>query len=257
VNILIEGEFMSEEISKSLEIQKFSWNLFGFGVEVSESIIVMWIVMAFLIIAAFILTRNMKTVPEGKQSIAEIFVEFINNFAKNNIGHHYKLFAPYLGTVLLFLVISNIISVFNIFPNPEQLYELTGLTFFQNQIGISMRPPTKDINISGSLAIITILIILFSGIKVKGFNGWLKSFAEPIPIMIPFKILDYFIRPMSLCFRLFGNILGAYIIMELAYAAIALAFPAALSIYFDIFDGGLQAYIFVFLTSLYVAEAIE
>jgi len=233
---------MGEELSKALDIHKFYVNLFGYEIGISESIIIMWIIMAFLIIAAFILTRNLQSVPKGKQNIAEAIVEFIYNFAKTNIGHHYRLFAPYLGTVLLFLAFANIISIFNIIPN---------------FVGIHMRPPTKDINITGCLAIVTIAFVLVSGIRVKGFGGWLKSFAEPVPIMVPFKILDYFIRPMSLCFRLFGNILGAFIIMELAYAALSLAFPAALSIYFDLFDGGLQAYIFVFLTSLYIAEAVE
>lgn len=248
---------MGEEILRSLEIHKFAVNFFGYEVQISESIIIMWIVMAFLIAAACVLTRNMKTVPDGKQSVAEVFVEFINNFAHNNIGHHYKAFAPYLGTVLLFLIISNIISIFNIFPSPEQLYEITGYGFFEKLPSIHMRPPTKDINITASLAIISILLVLISSIRVKKFRGWLKTFAEPMPIMIPFKILDYFVRPTSLCFRLFGNIFGGFIIMELAYAAMAFVFPAALSIYFDIFDGALQAYIFVFLTSLYLAEAIE
>lgn len=248
---------MGEELSKALEIHIFTPKIFGFNVEISESIIVMWIIMAFLIITAFLLTRNLKTVPEGKQNIAEAVVEFINNFGKSNIGHHYKLFTPYLGTVLLYLAFANIISIFNIIPDPEQLYEITGIGFFEHLPAIHMRPPTKDINITASFALVTIAYVLVAGIRVKGFGGWLKSFAEPVPIMVPFKILDYFIRPMSLCFRLFGNILGAFIIMELAYAAFAFAFPAALSIYFDLFDGGLQAYIFVFLTSLYLAEAIE
>lgn len=248
---------MGEELAKALDIQKYTMYLFGYELQISETIIVMWIVMAFLIITAFILTRNLKTIPEGKQNIAEIFVEFINNFGKTNIGHHYKLFTPYLGTLLLFLLFSNVISIFNIIPDPEQLYSITGLKFFENLPAIHMRPPTKDINITASFALISIAYVLVAGIRVKKFGGWLKSFAEPVPVMVPFKILDYFIRPMSLCFRLFGNILGAFIIMELAYAAFAFAFPAALSIYFDLFDGGLQAYIFVFLTSLYIAEAIE
>lgn len=248
---------MGEELAKALEIHKFTWSLFGYSVEVSESIIVMWIIMVFLIATAYILTRNLKTVPEGKQNVAETFVEFINNFGHTNIGHHYKMFTPFLGTILLFLIMANIISIFNLIPDPEQLYHLTGIEFFEKIPAIHMRPPTKDVNITACLAIITISFVLTAGIRVKKFGGWLKSFADPMPILIPFKILDYFIRPMSLCFRLFGNILGAYIIMELAYAAFAFAFPAALSIYFDLFDGGLQAYIFVFLSSLYIAEAIE
>lgn len=248
---------MGEELSKSLEIHKFTLDLFGYQVQISESIIVMWIIMAFLIIGAVILTRNLQTIPKGKQNIAETIVDFIYNFSETNIGHHYKLFAPYLGTVLMFLVMANIVSIFNVIPDPEQLYQLTGIGFFEHLPSLHMRPPTKDINITACLAIVTIGFVLTAGIRVKKFGGWLKSFADPMPIMVPFKILDYFIRPMSLCFRLFGNILGAYIIMELAYAAFALAFPAALSIYFDLFDGGLQAYIFVFLTSMYLAEAVE
>lgn len=248
---------MSEEILKALEIRKFNLNFGGFEVQVSESIIIMWIVMAFLIISAFVLTRSMKAVPEGKQSIAEVYVEFVNNFAHNNMGHHYKVYAPYLGTVLLFLIIANIISIFNVFPSFEQLSTITGYDFLEKLPSLNMRPPTKDINITGCLAIISIFLVLVSSIRVKKVNGWLKTFAEPTPVMIPFRILDYFVRPTALCFRLFGNIFGGFIIMELAYASMAFAFPAVLSIYFDIFDGLLQAYIFVFLTALYIAEAIE
>lgn len=121
---------MGEELQKALEIHKFSWYLFGYEVQISESIIVMWIIIAFLIISAFLLTRNLKTIPSGKQNIAEIIVEFINNFGKSNLGHHYKMFAPYLGTLLLFLVFANIVSIFNIIPDPEQLYKATGIEFF-------------------------------------------------------------------------------------------------------------------------------
>lgn len=248
---------LGEELSKSLEIQTYILNIFGLKIEITETVIVMWIVMAFLIISAYLFTRNLKKVPKGKQNVAEVIVEFINNFSKTNIGHHWRPYAPYLGTILLFLLFSNIISIFNIIPSAEQMYELTGIKFFEHLPEFAIRPPTKNINTTACLAIITILVTLFAGIKVKGVGGWLKSFAEPVPVMVPFKILDYFIRPMSLCFRLFGNILGAFIVMELAYAAFKFAFPAALSIYFDLFDGGLQAYIFVFLSSLYIAEAIE
>jgi len=103
----------------------------------------------------------------------------------------------------------------------------------------------------------SMVAVALAGIRVKKVSGWLKSFFEPVPLMLPFKMLDYVIRPVSLCFRMFGNILGAVIIMELVYFAFPAVLPAFLSIYFDLFDGILQAYVFVFLTSIYMGEAVE
>jgi F-type H+-transporting ATPase subunit a len=112
-------------------------------------------------------------------------------------------------------------------------------------------------NLTVTMALMSILLVIFASIRIKGLKGWLRYHIEPIPIILPFKLLDYFIRPLSLSMRLFGNILGAFIVMELLYVAMPMVLPAAFSIYFDLFDGMLQAYVFVFLTSLYIAEAIE
>ena len=85
----------------------------------------------------------------------------------------------------------------------------------------------------------------------------MKRFAKPMPILTPINILEIFIRPLSLCMRLFGNVLGAFVIMELVTLVVPVGVPAILSLYFDVFDGLIQAYVFVFLTSLYIAEAVE
>lgn len=245
---------LGEELLQSMSPHDlFNINIFGFNIPVSDTVVVMWVVMAVLIIVALVLTRKMKLVPEGKQNVAEAYVDFINNFVHNNIGHHWKGFAPYLGSILLFLAFSNIISIFNIFPS-EWIYNLTGIEAFRH---FGIRPPTRDINVPACLAIFTILLVLFGSIRFKGFKGWLRSFLKPIPVILPFNILEYAIKPLTLCLRLFGNILGAFIVMELLYAAFPLVVPAAFSIYFDLFDGLLQAYVFVFLTTLYIAEAVE
>ncbi|RCX14322.1 ATP synthase F0 subcomplex A subunit [Anaerobacterium chartisolvens] len=219
----------------------FGIRIFGYRIPVSDTMVVVSIIVTALILLAFIFTRKLEAVPKGKQNVVEAVVEFINSFAKENIGHHWRFFSAYLGTVLLFLIVSNTISIFNIFPGHD----------------FKLRPPTRNINVTACMAIISILVVLFSGIAIKKPKGWLKSFAEPMPVILPFKILDYFIRPFSLALRLFGNIMGAFIIMELIYLVMPAVVPAALSIYFDLFDGILQAYIFVFLSSLYIAEAIE
>ncbi len=236
---------------------KFEFSLFGYTIPITDTVITMWLIMAFLIIAAFILTRNFNKIPQGKQNFIESVVELINNFTKSILGHHWKHFAPYMGTILLFLIVANIISIFNIIPNPEQLYKLTGWEFFEHLPEFELRPPTRDINVTACLAIMSIALVIISGIRFKKVSGWLKTFTRPLPVALPFNILDYFIRPLSLCLRLFGNILAAFTIMELILTAMPLFLPAVLSIYFDLFDGALQAYIFVFLTSLYIAETIE
>lgn len=247
-----------EELQKAISSNKmFDIHIFGYAIPVTDTVVVMWVIMAAIIIAAIIMTRRLETIPKGTQNAVEILIETINKFAESNTGHYWKHFAPYLGTVLIFLVISNIAAIFNIIPTGEQLYELTHLKIFEHIPEFSIRPPTRDINVTACMAIISILVVLYSGIRFKKTKGWLKSFIEPTPVMLPFKILDYFIRPLSLCFRLFGNILGALIIMELIYMVFPAIIPAALSVYFDLFDGILQAYVFVFLTSVYIAEAVE
>ena len=249
---------LGEELIKAISPHNlFNIKIFGLSIPVTDTVLTTWLVMAFLILAAFLLTRNMKMVPQGRQNVVECVVELINNFVKSNIGHHWRPFSGYLGTVLLFLVFANIISIFNVIPSAEDLYRLTGLAFFEKMPSYAIRPPTRDINVTLCLALMSILVTLFSGIIIKRPKAWLKSFVEPVPVIAPFKVLDYFIRPTSLCFRLFGNILGAFIIMELIIIVMPVILPAALSIYFDLFDGALQSYVFVFLTSIYIAEAIE
>ena len=227
-----------------------------FGIPLTDTVVLMWIVMAIVILFSYVFTRKLKTIPNGKQNFIEVVVEMINNFSKDTMGHHWRIFAPYVGTILLFLIVSNTISIFNIIPSGEDLYKLTHNEFFEG-IHFAIRPPTKDVNVTMAFSIMSMIVVIVAGIKVRKFSGWLKSFIEPMPLMLPFKILDYFIRPISLCFRQFGNILGALIIMELAYFALPAVFPGVLSLYFDLFDGILQAYVFVFLTGLYIGEAIE
>lgn len=249
------GEF-SSEIKNLVKVHEYHISVFNHEIPISESVIQMWIVMAVLIVFTFVFRIKFKTIPEGKQNFIEIVVETINNFSKDSIGHHWKMFSPYIGTVLLFLIFSNTIAIFNIIPSGHDLYKITGIDFFEN-FHFELHPPTKDVNITMAMAIISMIVVMIAGIRVKKMSGWLKSFLEPIPLMLPFKILDYFIRPVSLCFRQFGNVLGSVIVMKLAYFAIPAVFPGFISIYFDLFDGILQAYIFVFLTALYIGEAVE
>lgn len=238
----------------------FSFNLFGYTIPISDSIIMMWLIMAVIILLAYIFTRNLKTIPKGKQNVTELIVETINNLIKGNIGHHWRPFAPYFGTILLFLAFANTVSLFSLLPTAEELYKITGLAFFEKLPQFAILPPTKDYNVTLTMALMTVFLILYSGIKFKGVKGWLKGFLYPTPIMLPFHILDYATRTLSLSLRLFGNILAGYIILELLYTTAPLWAKVFIPIgsgFFDIFDALLQAYIFVFLSSIYISEAVE
>lgn len=229
---------MAEELTHEISVfPSFDFYIAGYHLHITESITMMWFVMAILIIAAFVFTRKLETFPGKVQNFVEAAVDAINSLAKNVLGHHWKPYAPYFGTLLLFLAISNTIAMFGI---------------------KSLRPPTKDISVTAAMAIMTIILVIGSQIFVKGIGGTIKSWFEPMWVIFPFKILDYFTRPLSLCLRLFGNIFGAFVMMELVILATHnIVLPPIFSLYFDIFDGMLQAFIFVFLSMLYVGEAIE
>ena len=211
----------------------FTIPVFG-GIEVAESVVITWVIMAFMLILAICMTRNLKVQNPGKrQVILETAVCGLQNMVKGIIGEEGAGYVPYLVTVIVYIGISNIIGLFG------------------------MKPPTKDLNVTGALAIMSIILIEYSGIHAKGVKRWAKSFAEPVAVVAPLNVLEIFIRPLSLCMRLFGNVLGAFVVMELIKIVVPVGVPVIFSFYFDIFDGLIQAYVFVFLTSLFMSEAME
>lgn len=211
----------------------FTIPIFG-GIPVKESVVVTWIIMAVVLVLCLILVRKLKVHNPGrKQLILESFVSWISRFFEDILGRNGRRYVPYLITVVVYLGISNVIGLFG------------------------MKPPTKDLNVTAALSVMSIVLIEYAGIHKKGLKGWGKSFAQPIAIIAPINVLEIFIRPLSLCMRLFGNILGGFVVMELLKQLLPVLLPIPFSFYFDIFDGLIQAYVFVFLTALFIKEAIE
>ena len=204
------------------------------GIPVSQSVVVSWIVMAVLIAASLLLTCRLKVRSPGRiQAGLEMAVEFLNQFAVSNMGERGSRFAPYLGTVGLYIFLCNVIGIFG------------------------LAPPTKDINVTAALAVMSAILIYGAQFRYRGLAGGLKKFAEPMPLLLPINLMEVIIRPLALCMRLFGNILGAFIIMELVKMLVPVVVPVPLSLYFDLFDGGIQAVVFVFLTALFTGESIK
>ena len=199
----------------------FTLPIFG-GIDIPESIAVSWGIMAFLVIVSILLTRNLKVNHISKrQAILETAVVTMDNFFKDLLGEAGKQYVPYLITVALYIACSNLIGI------------------------IGLKPPTKDLNVTAALAIMSIVLIEYSGIHAKGGKRFVHSLAEPIALMTPMNILEI------------GNVLGAFVIMELIKLVVPVFVPAIFSLYFDLFDGLIQTYVFVFLTSLFMKETME
>ncbi len=249
---------IAEKLAHAMHSKNFEISVFGNKVIISDSILVMWFIMIIMIIGAYVIGKRLKAVPETKiQSFMEMLVGGINSFVKDIIGHHWIKFAPFLATIFIFLVLSNIISVFSIIPSGEQLYHITGIEFFERLPLVTLKPPTKNINVTFALSVCAVLYSIWAAVSIKGVKGWVKGLATPSFIMLPMNIMEIGIRSFSLSIRLFGNILCAFAIMETVYILVPIILPAGLSLYFDFFDGILQAFIFSFLTTIYIYEAVE
>ena len=227
----------------------FTLTLAGHAIPITETVIISWVAMLILIVASLALTRRLKQVPSGPQALLETAVEFVNNFAKDQFGSFSKFLGPYMGSLFLFLLVANIIGVIS----PVEL-KIFGHQFTPPFV---IRPPTRDINVTAALAVISILLVIVCGFAARGFGGWFKQLLHPLPMMLPFNIMEYGTRLISLALRLFGNILGGFVLMSLIEGLFPLALPMVFSLYFDFFDGMIQATIFVFLTSLYISEAVK
>ena len=223
-----------DELIDQLSVKTvFTIPIFG-GIKIAESVVVMWIIMAVVIVASIFLTRKLSVENPGKRQLfLEVCIGKFYGFFEGLLGEEGKCYIPYLMSVGLFIGIANVIGLFG------------------------FKPPTKDMNVTIALAVMSMFVIEWSGIHRNGLVHWCKHFAKPVPIVAPIMILEIVIRPLSLCMRLFGNMLGGFVVMELIKQVVPLIVPIPFSFYFDIFDGLLQAYVFVFLTALFMTEEME
>ncbi len=198
----------------------------------SMLVVVILLSVVSILVGNYFKRLDPKKKPGKFQNSVELTVEGIENMVVTNMGPHNRKFTPYMLTLALFLLVSN-------------LWGLIGLT-----------PPTSDISVTMALALITfVLTQVFTFRSNGGLLGYLKSFTEPIAVITPVNIIGELANPISLSFRLFGNIMSGGLILGLVYAAlgnVSPIFTPLLHAYFDIFAGVLQTFIFVMLTMLYI-----
>ena len=217
----------------------FSYELFGQTLWITTTHVCVLIVMLIIVgfcIAAGHMVKHAKEVPTGFQNVVELIVEMLDKMTVGVMGKQAVRFRNYIGTIFIFILFSNI----------------SGL--------LGLRPPTADYGVTFALAIISFTLIRYNELKYQKLSGVLKGLCDPWPIWAPINIIGNLAVPISLSLRLFANILSGTAIMALIYTLlnkIAIIWPAALHVYFDLFSGAIQTYVFCMLTMTYVTQACE
>ena len=236
----------------------FNIPIFG-GIPVTETIVNTWIVMALIVGLCLFLTHGMQVHARTKrQVVAEYLVGMVRNMVKNNMGERFMHYVPFIGALFSLAMLSSLISM------------------------VGMFAPTGDLSTCVGWAVLVFVVITYYKIKTQHIGGYLKGFTQPVFIMTPLNMISEVATPISMAFRLFGNIASGSVVTLLLYGGLAalssgilglipgavgevlsmipifqLGIPAILSIYFDLFTSVLQAFIFCMLTMMYIKLACE
>ena len=217
----------------------FSYELFGQTVWITTTHVCVLIVMLVIIVFCIAAGRTVKhasDVPGTFQNIAELVVEMLDNMIGGVMGKFSPKFRNYIGTIFIFILLSNISGLFG------------------------LRPPTADYGVTLALGIMTFSLIHFNKFKHQKVKGVIAGLCDPWPIWAPINVIGDVAVPISLSLRLFANVLSGTVMLALVYgllSKIAIVWPAALHVYFDLFSGAIQTYVFCMLTMTYVNDAIE
>ena len=216
----------------------FSYNFFGHQVWITTTHVCCLIVLLSLMLFGFLAGRKMKhadEVPEGFQNFIELIVELLDGMVDGTMGKNGANFRNYIGTIFIFILVSN----------------LSGL--------LGLRPPTADYGTTLPLGLMTFTLIFFNKLKYQKVSGFIKGLCDPWVFWAPINVIGDIAVPISISLRLFANILSGTVMMALIYgllSKIAIIWPAALHVYFDMFSGAIQTYVFCMLTMTYISDAM-
>lgn len=219
----------------------FSFDVGGMSIDISNAVVIQWVVILVLTIVAICLTRNLKQRPDKKQAALEKIYDMISSTISSTMGEGYKKFLPYVGSLMLYLLVLN----------------------FMGLIGIE--PPTKDLSVTAGLAVSSFLVIHGTAIKRNGVGGYLHGYFKPFWFMSPINIMEKITFPISIALRLFGNMLAATILVDMVYEFLgsfcygifSIGAPIILHGYFDLFDGAIQMVVFSMLTMIQIKLTAE
>ena len=200
-----------------------------------ETLVMTWISMGIVLLIAILATRNLKMVPTGTQNIVEALIVWLREQVATNLGPKGEFLSPLIVTLFLFLIVANWLGLVP-----------------------TMASPTNDLNTTFGLALLIVLIVHVLGLYMKGMH-YVKHFFQPFPIFVVINVIEEVAKPITLAFRLFGNILAGeiLIIILLKLVPIWMPIPSVIWLAFSIFIGGVQAFIFTSLSMAYLANAVK
>lgn len=221
---------------------------------ITESQVNSAIVLVIIFFLCLFLTHGMSSDIElRRKHLAEMAVEKVEGLVSENMGNYFKGFPPFIIAILALSAISSLLSLCGLFP------------------------PTSDINIVGGWAVLVFVLITYYKMKCGPVN-YLLSFTKPVALLTPINLISEVATPVSMAFRHYGNVLSGTVISVLLGSALSglssmalswlpgfladiplfqVGIPAVMSLYFDLFSGCLQAFIFAMLTMMYVAGAFD
>ena len=220
----------------------FYWNIAGFLVH-GQVLLVSWLVLILLLLFSVIGTQNKERIPKGFQNFTELAFDFVVDISRDQLGESfYKEWIPFISTLFLFVFGCNwagAIIPWKLIKLPEG----------------ELAAPTNDINTTAALALLTSFAYFYAGLSKKGL-GYFKRYIQPIPLLLPINIIEDFTKPLSLSFRLFGNVLADELTISVLTSLVPLIVPLPIMV-LGIFAGSVQALIFSTLAAAYIAEALE
>jgi F-type H+-transporting ATPase subunit a len=220
----------------------FYWQLGNLKIH-GQVFLTSWFVISLLVIASLAASRNPQKIPSGIQNLMEYALEFIRDLAKNQLGEkEYRPWVPFIGTLFLFIFVSNWSGALI----PWKLIKLPSG---------ELAAPTNDINTTVALALLTSLAYFYAGFSKRGL-GYFKKYIEPTPVLLPIAILEDFTKPLSLSFRLFGNILADELVVGVLVLLVPLFVPLPVMA-LGLFTSAIQALVFATLAGAYIHEAME
>jgi F-type H+-transporting ATPase subunit a len=227
----------------ALEVGKhFYWQVGNLEVH-GQVLLVSWIVIGVIVIASLIATSNIQRVPSGFQNLMEYALEFVQGIAKDQIGEkEYRNWTPFVGSLFLFIFVSNWLGILV----PWKLIELP-----EGELAA----PTNDINTTVALALLVSATYFWAGLSRRGL-GYFSKYVQASPFLLPLWVLEDFTKPLSLSFRLFGNILADELVVGVLVLLVPLIVPLPLMV-LGLFTSGIQALIFATLAASYIGEAME
>nr|YP_010760491.1 ATP synthase CF0 subunit IV [Cuscuta polyanthemos]WEY30479.1 ATP synthase CF0 subunit IV [Cuscuta polyanthemos] len=220
--------------------QHFYWQIGKFQVH-GEVLITSWVVIGILLTSSTIAVRNPQIIPTRVQNVFEYVLEFIRDVSQTQIGEEYDPWVPFIGTLFLFIFVSNWSGV--LFP-----WKIVKLP--QGELAA----PTNDINTTVALALLTSVAYFYAGFSKKGII-YFSKYIKPTPILLPINILEDFTKPLSLSFRLFGNILADELVVVVLVSLVPSVVPIP-AMLLGLFTSGIQAIIFATLAAAYIGESL-